>query len=337
MKNILLLLCGLCSVTLFAQAYRMSTEAKEKIGQLAPDGLVFLVKIEKVLDNNHELLKDKKAEIQNPAIQEVFKQGLRNTATSIKKQVENNVCLSCYEAEWADQFLEVHLIRAKQTYKRDSLYQKSIAYSREAVQTLGKKDADNKNKKANQSANHSGSRSADVDGYTKLERQLDVLSRVEDFTLFRKLDYNFVVSRFGVYLQLTKRMTYLGQEKKGNKIIDTYTPGISIKKEEYLYVTYMVEEHPDLRGAFGDGLTEIKEVEITGDPELVIQLFTSYWSPLQVDLTRNTGYMASIEKMSDYIELQAVAPNQYKITITKGNKDVNYAETFGIHQKITVE
>ncbi|WP_413512912.1 hypothetical protein [Myroides odoratus] len=331
MKKILLLLCGLCSVMLFGQAYRMPIENKEKIAQLNPDGLVFLVKIEEVLANNHEKLKNKKEEIQNPAIGELFKQGLRNSPTSIKKQVENNVCLSCYEAEWADQLLEVNLIRAKKNYNRDSLYQKSLTFSREAIQILGKNVVENKNPKAKQSG------STEVEGYAKLERQLGALSRVEDFTLFRKLDYNFVVSRFGVYLQLTKRMTYLGQEKKGNKIIDKYTPGISIKKDEYLYVTYTVEEHPDLRGAFGDGLTEIKEVEITGDPELVIQLFASYWSPLQVDLTRNTGYMVSIEKMSDYIQLQAVAPKQYKITITKGNMDVNYAATFGIHQKIEVK
>lgn len=329
MKKIILLLCCLYPVVFFAQAYRMSTQTKEEVGKLTADGLVFVERIEKVLDSNHLKLKQGEINIQNPAASELLKQGLRNNTTNTQERVREKICLSCYEQEWKDQFLEMQLIQAGKNYNRDSLYQQSATLS-QAYASVGKK----KNEQGVKPTVGGNKQRGNLSGYQLLERQLDALSSVPDFTVFRKLDYNFVVSRFGLYLQLTKGMAYKDQQRKDNTIIDTNVPGISIKKEEYLRVIYTVEEHPDWVGAFGEGVTEIKEVEIIGDPDLVIQLFVSYWRTKIYEEIPINGYITSKEVMSDYVVLSAVAPNEYKITITKGNMEMNYAKTFGLHEKI---
>lgn len=329
MKKIMLLLCCLYSLVFFAQTYRMSEKTREEVGALSSDGLVFVARIEKVLDANHLKLKQREVNIQNPAVAEVVKQGLRKNTTNVQTQVKEKICLSCYEEEWKNQFLEMQFIQAGKNYNRDSLYQK--------IRTINQSDRSTGDKSITQekkASTESKIEQTDLSGYDLLERQLDVLSSVPDFTVFRKLDYNFVVSRFGVYLQLTKGMAYKDQKRKGNTLIDTYVPGISIKKDEYLRVIYTIEEHPDWMGAFGEGVTEIKEVEIVGDPDLVVQLFVSYWKTKIYDVIPASGYIISKEVMSDYVVLSAVAPNQYKITITKGNMEMNYAKTFGIHQEI---
>lgn len=332
MKAIVFILICLSSVAIHAQSYRMTEQEKEKATQVSSKGVVFLLKIENVLDQNNIKLKQGDLNIQNPAVGEMIKQGFKNNATGTKTQVAQIVCLACYEEEWKNQRIELQLIQSNQTYSRDSLYQR-VQDLRETYQVALDKTKVIPQSKGKQVT----SGESESDGsYAMLERQLHGMSNNEDFTLFRNLDYNFVVSRFSVYLQLTKGMAYLGQEKKGNQIIDKYTPGISIKKDEYLYVTYTVEEHPDRRGAFGEGLTEILAVEITGDPLLVVQLFTSYWKRVELDTTllRESGFITSLDKMNDHIELRAVAPNAYKIVITKGNMTVNYEKTFGIHPKI---
>lgn len=129
-------------------------------------------------------------------------------------------------------------------------------------------------------------------------------------------------------------MVYMDQKREGNTIVDTYVLGISIKKDEYLRVIYLVEEHLDWMGAFGEDVIEIKEVEIVGDSNLVIQLFVLYWKTKIYKEMPVNGYITSKEVMSNYVVLSAVALNQYKITITKGNREMNDAKTFGLHQKI---
>lgn len=329
MKKIILLLCCSYSLVLSAQTYRMSEKTKEEVGALSSDGLVFIERIENVLDANHLKLKQQEVNIQNPAVGEVVKQGLRKQAKSVQTRVIEKICMPCYEGEWKDQFLEMQLIQAGKTYNRDSLYQQTITLN-QTHKPIGEEQnaQEQKTKQAGEKEQ------AGLSGYDRLERQLNALSAVPDFTVFRKLDYNFVVSRFGLYLQLTKGMAYKDQKRKGNTIVDTYVPGISIKKDEYLRVIYTVEEHPDWMGAFGAGVTEIKEVEIVGDPDLVRQLFVSYWKTNMYEEIPANGYITSKEVMSDYVVLSAVAPNQYKITITKGNMEMNYAKTFGLHQKI---
>lgn len=320
-----------------AQPYRLSAETKDKIGKLSADGLTFIHKIEEVLNKNEQKLSNKDLTIQNPAVKEVFRQGFRNSTKNVREEAERNICLSCYQVEWESQLQELHLLQSHTPYDRDSLYQRVRDSRILAQEEMTKTKTDDRNpnsKKTQPSINTKKEAEAEVQGYDKLERHLNAMSRVEDFTLFRKLDYNFVISRFSAYLQLTKGMAYLEQKKKGDKIIDKYTPGISTKKNEYLYVTYTVEEHPDRMGAFGEGLTAIKEVEITGDPQLVVNLFTSYWLRTELHSGRKEGLTTAIEKMSDYVELKATGAGGYKITITKSNMDVNYETTFGIHPQI---
>jgi len=84
MKKIMLLLCCLYSLVFFAQIDRMSAKTREEVGGLSSDGLVFVEHIEKVLDANHVKLKQREVNIQNPAVGEVVKQGLRKNTTSIQ-------------------------------------------------------------------------------------------------------------------------------------------------------------------------------------------------------------------------------------------------------------
>lgn len=68
---------------------------------------MFIERIENVLDANHLKLKQREVNIQNPAVEEVLKQGLRKDATSVQTRVKEKICIPCYEGEWKAQFLEI--------------------------------------------------------------------------------------------------------------------------------------------------------------------------------------------------------------------------------------
>lgn len=115
---VILLLAGVMS----AQSYRMTLDTREQIAKVSKKTLVFFMKIEEVLDCNVEKLLAKQTDIQNPAIGEVVKQGIKHLGDENQYKLKKLICISCYEAEWDKQMIEAELIKQGKAYDRNKLY-----------------------------------------------------------------------------------------------------------------------------------------------------------------------------------------------------------------------
>lgn len=172
--------------------------------------------------------------------------------------------------------------------------------------------------------------------YNKLERNLDGVGEIKAgwFTVFCNLDINFSNARFSRFLQNSKFAMTI--DDASVKITPTsfsmkYVPRVS-SKTEYIVVKYILERTSKYKGVYEseDGkVALIKKVEITGTPELILNLFIYYWQyNMNVEDNKN-GELANYNVMGDHISLQSLNTQSSKITITP--KDFNYTESFGIN------
>ncbi|MDM1346028.1 hypothetical protein HX017_02950 [Myroides marinus] len=122
MKKLFCIIILLLSGATFAQSYRMTSDTREQIAKVSYKALVFFTKIEEVLDCNVEKLLAKQTDIQNPAIGEVVKQGVKYLGDENQYKVKKLICISCYEAEWDKQMIEAELIKQGTAYDRNRLY-----------------------------------------------------------------------------------------------------------------------------------------------------------------------------------------------------------------------
>lgn len=122
MKKLFIVVISLLSMTISAQVYRMSSTDREQIAKVSKKTLVFFMRIEEVLDINKEKLLIKKTDIQNPAVKEVVKQGVKHLGDENQYKLRKMICITCYEEEWNKQMIEMELIKQGQTYDRDKLY-----------------------------------------------------------------------------------------------------------------------------------------------------------------------------------------------------------------------
>lgn len=173
-------------------------------------------------------------------------------------------------------------------------------------------------------------------GYDKLSRNLDGVGDMTAgwFTVFCNLDVNFADARFSRFLQNSKfKMTIDDTSVKFSPTSFSmkYVPRVSSKKE-YIIVNYQLERTSKYKGVYEseDGkVTLIKKVEITGTPEMVLNLFISYWRyNLNVEDNKK-GELANYNVMGDRISLQSLNSQSSKIIITP--KEFDYTGSFGIN------
>lgn len=159
-------------------------------------------------------------------------------------------------------------------------------------------------------------------GYDKLSGNLDGVGGLERgwFTTFCNLDINYSSARFAWFLQNSKLgMTYTDEEAIDlKKFTFSYklVPRVS-SKNEYINVKYQTDKN-----------YIIKKVEITGTPELILNIFLSYWRYKMNVEDNKTGEIANYNVMGDHISLTRLGSIS-KIEITPN--DFNYAESFGIN------
>lgn len=153
-------------------------------------------------------------------------------------------------------------------------------------------------------------------------------------TVFRKMDYNFAAGNLQWYLQYDFGMGFSEDyTMTKTKIVENYIAKVS-SKDEKLRVTYDVSYHTDIIGYYpSDEVFIINSVEITGSPNKVVSLFLNYW-PGEIEIGEyKEGVIATKQLLGDYVSLIGTGSGRYKITITRGNRDVNYETTFGINKK----
>jgi|GEM_PF-4135904 len=173
--------------------------------------------------------------------------------------------------------------------------------------------------------------------YAKLEQSLNGIgnaSYVRDFTTFRGLDFNFSQARFSAYLQDQFNLTYIKSVDSKNAISIQFKPKVTTSNE-YMNVKYVFENRKDLLGYYKTEDNTYKiltSVEITGTKKMIIDLFLSYWKPLQTTLgIYKIGEVANKEFWNDKIVLYGLSATLAKIAIQKGNTTMDYYKTFGVN------
>lgn len=174
---------------------------------------------------------------------------------------------------------------------------------------------------------------AQSNGYDKLNNSLRAFSDDINFTVFRGMDYNFVATKFDIYMQSNQRYASGDFEIKPTQISRTFKKKVGTTNEEITAI-YKINTRNDIKGAFdAPEIYIIESVEISGSAGVIADIFLDYWRerPIIGDITSGGG-KAYKQALGDYVSLHVVDDQTMKIKIGKGNMDVNYKTTYGINQ-----
>ncbi|MFV0397350.1 MAG: hypothetical protein ACK5JU_04960 [Bacteroidales bacterium] len=323
MKIKLLLLLFIISTYSFAQEYtKFRVDAKQK-RELLKNGDSHILMIELSLDENEKSLMNSK----HPALKDP-----NGYIDAVKDRIAENpklykdICLDCYVSEYLDQ--------------KGRLLKKGIdeIESHEKLLKERKKQFELENKKRDSISNASSPKGEDIRStpYGRLSLNLDGISNSYGrFTVFCNLDVEFANSRFSRFLQDDRLALTTDDSHRVStetELSIKFIPRVSTKTE-YIIVKYQLERTSKYKGFYNtslDGKVKlIKKVEITGTPELILNLFLSYWNYRLNAEDNKIGELANYNVMGDRISLTRLSVKTSKITITP--KRFNYSEAFGIN------
>lgn len=328
MKKLLLLTITLFSIQLNAQnTFRLDKPSKAKIKKISPETLNTILFVEIALQKNATKLKEGSTEIYNPYVGSIKSAYKTNRLADKKiKKIDAIICFECYQKEWNSQEYEISKIKQIETKKKDNI--KEIE-KQQFITELKRKEKTKIKSVTKAKYVHN----ENINPYDKLQRSLYAFSNGNrHLTVFRKTDYNFSSPSLSMYLQTRMRLASKDFKYGKTQISETFIPKAS-KDSEYIKVTYFIENKTDIIGYVpSDYVSIINSVEIVGTPDLIVNLFLNYWSGKIKLKGYKKGVIASKELLSDFISIVGVTPSRYKITITKGNMDVNYKTTYGINQ-----
>lgn len=258
-----------------------------------------------------------------------------NISDAKKEKLKNLVCVSCYSDALNEQISlrNKYLFNEKinQKYK-DSLAKVKLENYNKELQIKKQKELEKQiaYEKFQDSVRNSVS---NENPYDVLKRSLYAFSKNPHRTVFRKMDYNFAGVNLQLYMQDDFGMAFLKDYKMTNtEIIEKYASKASSKAEN-ITVKYNVTYRTDIEGYYpSDGVYYINSVVFTGTNNEIVNLFLKFWSG-KIDFKGyKSGVIATKQMLGDFISL--IGENgKYKITITKGNMDVNYDTTYGINKK----
>lgn len=324
MKQIITILTLLLCAITNAQQFRISESQKKEVVKLDKSSLTYILLIEGTLNSNNKLLDDKETSISNPSFA-MLNNTLSNLNDKDKKKFESLICISCYEDEWKQQQDVKALIKEKELVVRDSIVKQKELVRQQQLEVVQEKKEVVVKEEVKDPLN---------EGYQKLRLSLFGTSKNRNFTVFRGIDHNYAGTTFSTFLQLDMRLSFYDFKEVKNKYIEKYVPKVSSNENEYLTVTYFITPKLDVYGAYGEGAAVITKVEMVGTPTLLSNIFLKYWpKKIHIDSSKK-GIIAYQQVLGDYVVIENMQSGLFKITISKGNMDVDYESTFGIHQKI---
>ena len=333
MNRIIILLTIIISTSVFAQETEKKRLDKndfakiKKIDQTASEKISW---IQEYLNINWREIEKNDEKLMDPNISN-FENILNSLTVKKREKILEIVCIDCLKKEYSEQKNIIENKKLKKQQVQDSIYK-----SREKAYKI-QKEKEEKGKEISKRKSDSLSKTIVIkeEPYDLLSRSLYAFSKNQDFTVFRKIDYNFAYGRLTTFLQTNMRLAEGKPTFSDTKRTHRYTPKVS-DGNEFLTVEFNVTKHTDLIGyyPFIDEVFVIKNVTIKGTPDLIVKFFINYWeSNFKLESSKNkTGVVAIKNVLSDYIELKKLKNNLLEINIIKGNMDVNYESTYGINK-----
>lgn len=333
MNKILILLTIIISTSVFAQETERKRLDKnefikiKKIDQTASEKIGW---IQENLNINWREIERNDEKLIDPNISS-FEIILNSLAKKKSDKILEIVCVDCLKREYSEQKSIIENKKLKKQQAQDNLNESSVkAYKiqkdkEEKEREIAKRKRDSLNK----------TNTIKEEPYELLSRSLYAFSKNQNFTVFRKIDYNFAYGRLTSFLQTDMRLAEGKPTFSDTKRTHRFTPKVS-DGSEFITVEFKVTKHNDLIGfyPFIDEVFVVDDVTIKGTPDLIIKFFVNYWeSSFKLESSKNiTGIVASKNVLSDYIILKKLKNNLLEININKGNMDVDYEKTYGINK-----
>lgn len=322
MKKVLILLLFYCSAYSQEQ-YKISDVNFKKLVSVSSEVATKVKLVEHFLEGNQSKLNSNNIEINDPYIQ-LIKDPLSKLSEKEQKKANELVCIDCYEKWW----------QAQLSYKNQVVESKKRV--KDSIESIRIKKVNIEQKKQDSLKSIVKSKPVDTakeNPYDLLQRSLYAFSKDNrSLAVFRKMDFNYAGPQLSGYLQYEMALASKSFKIGQTDVIETFIPKAS-KDTEYLTVKYLVTKRTDIIGIYeADEVMIINSVEITGTPNLIVELFLNYWPGTVKIGGYKQGDIAFKELLGDYITISGVTPKLYKIKITKGNMDVNYETTYGINK-----
>lgn len=177
---------------------------------------------------------------------------------------------------------------------------------------------------------------AQNNNYNKFEQGLDGIGELNQgwFTTFCNIDMNFASGRFHRYLENSRfNLTF---DDNYTKVVPyksmqfRFVPRVS-SKTEYIDIKYTFEQSDKYEPwmSSDDGkIVLIKRVDITGTPELILNIFLDYWHfKLNIEGYKQNE-IANFNVLGDFIALQKLGRISQVII---SPKIFNYCESYNIN------
>ena len=171
--------------------------------------------------------------------------------------------------------------------------------------------------------------------YKSLQQSVEGVTLDYNSTVFIGLDYNWVITHFGMYLQLNRSLAEKSTHFGDTKITQVYVPNVSTGDEQ-IEVIYHIKKENGLPGAYDSAegyVNIITSVEMTGSLKILTDLFTQYWPDrLKLGDERPNGDAVAYKRLlNDYISLHKKSNTEGQIKIETYNMHIDYQKNYGIN------
>lgn len=330
MKNIffILLFYPLFSFSQNENKYRLEKTDFEELNKINEEIATKVGWIQEFLNINWRDIEKKNEKLMQPDFSG-FEDLFSHLNENQKKKVSKIVCILCFKEEYENQKKLNEISLQKEKRKLDSINDVKYKKYEETIKT----SENNYLKKVKDTTQIQQKNTENP--YDILSRSLTTFSDNRNFTVFRKIDYNYAYTRLTSYLQTDFSLTESNPTFSETQIIHRFVPKVS-SGNEYINIFFNVEKHNNIIGyyTFLDDVFIINNVTIKGTPDLIISLFIDYWKDeiKLEDIKGKTGIVASKNILGDFVLLKIINQNLLEIEIKKGNMDVDYESTFGINK-----
>lgn len=178
---------------------------------------------------------------------------------------------------------------------------------------------------------------AQEEAYKSLQQSVEGITLDWKSTVFIGLDYNWVITHFGIYLQLNRSLAEKSTHFGNTEITQVYVPNVSTGDEQ-IKIVYHIKQDPDLPGAYEgtEGpVNIITGVDMTGSTKILTELFVNYWPDrLKLGDERPEGNAVAYKRLlNDYISLHKLSNTEAQIKIETYNLHIDYQKNYGINIK----
>lgn len=145
--------------------------------------------------------------------------------------------------------------------------------------------------------------------YYKLNAEMAPLASHGQLTQFTDMDYNFVSERVQTFMYKQLGYSLIKSDLKGNNMVVEFTESVGLNQAKKMEFNFAVIPN--------ENFFTIKNCEITGDYDMLLNFYIQYWSTKTKINTQQQGVLAQTKVLNDVAYLMNNKSGLY-IDVKKG-------------------